>query len=261
MTTQLNPGAKTSTAPTATQFATPLAAPGATRFAAPVARPSAARGGTGAVGVIRTTTIAVLASDPITGEGAALGLRRHPGLRLLAPEEFPSADVALVLTSAVTEETMTRLEDFADRSENPALGIVLVTEGIREHQVLRAVELGLRGVLWRQQCDFEQILEVVRWVAVGGTDLPPTVQGWLVDGFRSVQRDVLGPRGLTAAGLETREVAVLRLLADGLDTADISRELSYSERTIKNIVSGMMTRLGFRNRTHAVVHAIRSGVL
>ncbi len=92
-------------------------------------------------------------------------------------------------------------------------------------------------------------------------DRPPTVQGWLVDGFRSVQHDVLGPRGLTAAGLETREVAVLRLLADGLDTAEISRELSYSERTIKNIVSGMMTRLGFRNRTHAVVHAIRSGVL
>ncbi|WP_206671104.1 hypothetical protein, partial [Streptomyces sp. CB01881] len=89
MTTQLNPGTKTSTAPTMTRFATPLAAPGATQFATPVARPSAARRGTGGVGVIRTTTIAVLASDPITGEGAALGLRRHPGLRLLTPEDFP----------------------------------------------------------------------------------------------------------------------------------------------------------------------------
>lgn len=213
------------------------------------------------VGVIRTTAVAVLASDPITGEGMSLGLRRHPGLRLLRDDEFPLADVALLLTTGVTEETMTRLEEFAARSENPGLGVVLVTESIRDHQVLRAVELGLRSVLWRRQCDFDTVLEAVRRVAVGGTDLPPTVQGRLVDGYRSVQRDVLGPRGLTAAGLETREVAVLRLLADGLDTADIARELSYSERTIKNIVSGMMTRFGFRNRTHAVVHAIRSGVL
>ncbi|MFD0276384.1 LuxR C-terminal-related transcriptional regulator [Kitasatospora sp. NPDC127111] len=227
----------------------------------PVAVPAPARRDPSGVGVIRTTAVAVLASDPITGEGTSLGLRRHPGLRLLQDDEFPVADVALVLATRVTEETMTRLEECSARSRNPGLGIVLVTESIREHQVLRAVDLGLRGLLWRQQCDFDKVLEVVRRVAVGGTDLPPAVQGWLVDGFRSVQRDVLGPRGLTTAGLETREVAVLRLLADGLDTADIARELSYSERTIKNIVSGMMTRLGFRNRTHAVVHAIRTGVL
>ncbi|MCG6495621.1 LuxR family transcriptional regulator [Kitasatospora sp. A2-31] len=231
----------------------------------PHAAASAPRGGTarraGGVGVIRSIGVAVLAGDPITGEGTTLGLRRHPGLRLLEADDHPTADVALVVTTRVTEETMTGLEDFAARSVNPGLGIVLVTEGVREHQVLRAVGLGLRGVLWRQECDFDQVLEVVRSVAVGGTELPPTVQGWLVGGLRAVQRDVLGPRGLTTAGLETRELDVLRLLADGLDTADIARELSYSERTIKNIVSGMMTRLGFRNRTHAVVHAIRTGVL
>ncbi|MFJ3793432.1 response regulator transcription factor [Kitasatospora sp. NPDC090091] len=231
----------------------------------PYAAASAPRAGTagrtGGVGVIRSIGVAVLAGDPITGEGTTLGLRRHPGLRLLAADDHPTADVALVVTTRVTEETMTGLEDFAARSANPGLGIVLVTESVREHQVLRAVGLGLRGVLWRQECDFDQVLEVVRSVAVGGTELPPTVQGWLVGGLRTVQRDVLGPRGLTTAGLETRELDVLRLLADGLDTADIARELSYSERTIKNIVSGMMTRLGFRNRTHAVVHAIRTGVL
>jgi DNA-binding NarL/FixJ family response regulator len=56
-------------------------------------------------------------------------------------------------------------------------------------------------------------------------------------------------------------VDVLRLLADGLDSAEIAQKLNYSERTIKNIVSGMMSRLGMRNRTQVVAHALRSGAL
>jgi len=53
----------------------------------------------------------------------------------------------------------------------------------------------------------------------------------------------------------------LRLLADGMDTGQIAQRLSYSERTVKNILQGMLTRLGLRNRTHAVAHAIRLGLI
>ncbi|MGP3926333.1 helix-turn-helix domain-containing protein [Streptomyces sp. 8N616] len=77
----------------------------------------------------------------------------------------------------------------------------------------------------------------------------------------TVHGDVLGPMGLTPSGLEVREVEVLRLLADGLDTTEIAQKLSYSERTIKNIISGMTNRLGLRNRAHAVAFALRSGTL
>lgn len=77
----------------------------------------------------------------------------------------------------------------------------------------------------------------------------------------TVERDVLGPLGLTASGLETREVDVLRLLAEGLETTEIAQKLNYSERTIKSIVSVMMNRLGLRNRTHAVAYALRTGTL
>jgi DNA-binding NarL/FixJ family response regulator len=72
---------------------------------------------------------------------------------------------------------------------------------------------------------------------------------------------VLGPRGIVFTGLAPREVEVLRLLADGLDTAEIARRLCYSERTVKNVVHDVTTRLQLRNRSHAVAYALREGLI
>ncbi|WP_405884594.1 response regulator transcription factor [Streptomyces sp. NBC_01136] len=208
-----------------------------------------------------TISIAVLASDPITGEGAVWCLRRYPGLAVLPQEEHRHADVALMITPDVTEETLLLMESVTGHSANPGMGIVLITGHIGEAHLLRAVRHGLRGVMWRQDTTYDKVVEAVRAVADGGAALPLPVQGRLVDHIKAVQRDVLGPLGLTASGLETREVDVLRLLAEGLETTEIAQKLNYSERTIKSIVSVMMNRLGLRNRTHAVAYALRSGTL
>ncbi|MFF7580911.1 response regulator transcription factor [Streptomyces sp. NPDC008061] len=62
-------------------------------------------------------------------------------------------------------------------------------------------------------------------------------------------------------GFEGREVEVLRLLAEGLETTEIAANLNYSERTIKNIIFAVTRRLNLRNRTLAVAYAIRAGTL
>ncbi|MEU9405926.1 response regulator transcription factor [Streptomyces sp. NPDC048281] len=206
-------------------------------------------------------SIAVLAGDPITGEGAVSCLRRYPGLRVVPQEEHGDADVVLLFTPDVTEETVLLMESVRGRSAHPGMAFVLVTEHIGEAHLLRAMRHGLRGVMWRQESTYDRVVEVVRAVADGGAALPLPVQGRLVDHLQAVQRDVLAPLGVTASGLETREVDVLRLLAEGLETAEIAQKLNYSERTIKSIVSAMMNRLGLRNRTHAVAFALRSGTL
>jgi len=51
------------------------------------------------------------------------------------------------------------------------------------------------------------------------------------------------------------------LLADGYSTAEIARELAYSERTIKNSIHDLTTRLQLRNRSHAVAFAVRQGLI
>jgi DNA-binding NarL/FixJ family response regulator len=72
---------------------------------------------------------------------------------------------------------------------------------------------------------------------------------------------VLAPRGLTFAGLTPRETEVLRLVADGFDTAEIAGRMCYSERTVKNVLHDLTTRLQLRNRSHAVAYAVREGLI
>ena len=146
-----------------------------------------------------TISIAVLASDPITGEGAVWCLRRYPDLTVLPQEEHRNADVALLITPDVTEDTMLLMESVAERSPRPGPGIVLVTGHIGEAHLLRAVRFGLRGVMWRQDTTYDKVVESVRAVAEGGAALPHPVQGQLLDHLMTVERDVLGPLGLTAS--------------------------------------------------------------
>jgi DNA-binding NarL/FixJ family response regulator len=61
--------------------------------------------------------------------------------------------------------------------------------------------------------------------------------------------------------LTDREFDVLRLLADGGSTRDIAERLSYSERTVKNIVHDLLAKLNCRTRAHAVAFAVRHGVI
>jgi DNA-binding NarL/FixJ family response regulator len=66
---------------------------------------------------------------------------------------------------------------------------------------------------------------------------------------------------LTFNGFTDREVDVLRLLADGFDTAAVAHELAYSERTVKNVLQDVTRRHNLRNRTHAVAFALRQGLI
>ena len=54
---------------------------------------------------------------------------------------------------------------------------------------------------------------------------------------------------------------MLRLVADGLDTAEVADELAYSESTIKGVLAKVMTRLEARNRCHAVAIVLRQGLI
>jgi DNA-binding NarL/FixJ family response regulator len=76
-----------------------------------------------------------------------------------------------------------------------------------------------------------------------------------------LQRETLTPHGLTAVGLSQREVTVLRMIADGLATSEIAAELNYSERTIKNVLHNLTTRLQLRTRAQAVAYAMREGLI
>ncbi|MFD8960579.1 response regulator transcription factor, partial [Streptomyces anulatus] len=138
---------------------------------------------------------------------------------------------------------------------------VLVTTDIDEQKLVSAAECGVAGVIRRSESTPDHLVQVIGTVARGEGHLPSDLLGRLLEEVGRLQGQVLGPRGLHFTGLAAREVDVLRLVAEGYDTADIATKLAYSERTIKNVLHSVMTRLQLRNRSHAVAYAMRQGLI
>ncbi|MEU1090774.1 LuxR family transcriptional regulator [Streptomyces sp. NPDC005576] len=204
-------------------------------------------------------SIVVRAADPVSLQGAEVLLRRSQGTSLLPADQAARADVVLVLTNEVAEETMSWMEEANSISVNPDMRIVLVADRISRPRLTRAVRHGLVSVLPRAETGFPEIVQAVLSSRAGSAQMPGELLRSLVEELRTLLRD---PRGsILPGGLEGREVEVLRLLAEGMDTTEIAAKLNYSERTIKNIIFAVTRRLNLRNRTHAVAYAMRVGAL
>ncbi len=138
---------------------------------------------------------------------------------------------------------------------------LLVVTRIDDAALLSAIEAGACGVLRRADASVERLVSAIRTAAAGDGTVPPDLLGRLLDQVGHLQRTVLAPRGLSLTGVSDREAQVLRLVADGFDTAQIARQLSYSERTVKNVLHDITARLQLRNRSHAVAYALRAGII
>jgi len=215
---------------------------------------------TAVTSVETAVTVAVMATEPLVAEGAAAYLRTYPGIMPVAADRLDRASVVLVIAGRVGEGTLAALQRAAELAPGREMRFVLVCDDIREPQLLRALNWGLVSVLPRQETDYQRIARALMNARDGKVELPADAHGWLQERIRLVQRDVLAPHDLTTAGLYTREVEVLRLLAEGMGTLEIARRLSYSERTVRNILHGLLTRMKLRNRAHAVAYALRNGV-
>ena len=199
----------------------------------------------------------VHADDPISQAGVASQLRPRPEVRVLDTAEAEQAKVALVVADKVTEPTLKVLRSL----QRGGVRLVLVVAELDDTDLVAAVEAGVAGLVRRAEATPERMVSVIRSAAAGEGSVPPDLLGRLLDQVGRLQRQVLWPRGLTFAGLAEREIEVLKLVADGLDTAEIASKLSYSQRTVKNVLHDITSRLHLRNRSHAVAYALRHGLI
>jgi DNA-binding NarL/FixJ family response regulator len=200
----------------------------------------------------------VFAHDPVTRTGIAVELRGRPEVRVVEDNELSEARVAVVAVDEIDEESTQAVRTL---QRNGCSRVVLVVTRPDEAGLLAAVEAGVCGLLRRAEATPEALTAAVRSAAVGDGTLPPDLLGRLLSAVGRLQRQVLHPRGLTFTALTKREIEVLRLVAEGMDTAEIAHELAYSERTIKNVIHDITMRLNLRNRTHAVAYALRQGLI
>ncbi|MFC7547728.1 LuxR C-terminal-related transcriptional regulator [Plantactinospora sp. GCM10030261] len=206
----------------------------------------------------RRVPIYLHATDPISYAGVAGQLRPRPEIQVLGPEEADRAVVAVVVTDGVGEETVRVLRALRCGG---IPNLVVVAARIDDGDLVTIVEVGVAGVVRRSEATPDRLVSVITSAADGEGTVPPDLLGRLLNQVGQLQRQVLGPRGLTFSGLAEREIQVLRLVADGLDTAEIAIKLSYSQRTVKNVLHDVTSRLHLRNRSHAVAYALRHGLI
>ncbi|HYN94203.1 MAG TPA: response regulator transcription factor [Pilimelia sp.] len=123
-----------------------------------------------------------------------------------------------------------------------------------EQQVREIVDAGVGAVLPHATLTPETLVTSLRAVVAGTVALPGDLLARLL--LHVTQASNLGPGGLNA-----RERSVLRLLAEGMDTRGIAEDLCFSERTVKNVVHDVLTKLNCRTRAQAVALATREGVI
>jgi DNA-binding NarL/FixJ family response regulator len=191
----------------------------------------------------------VHARDPISQAGVVAQLRMQPEIKIV--ETAPQSAVAVMITDLVDESTTRELRSLR-KDGHPRLMLVATT--IDDAALVAAAEAGVAGLLRRSDASADSMVRTI-------VKVPADLLGRLLEQVGRLQRQVLAPRGLTFTGLTPRETEVLRLVADGLDTSEIASRMCYSERTVKNVLHDLTTRLQLKNRTHAVAYAVREGLI
>ena len=122
--------------------------------------------------------------------------------------------------------------------------------------VLEGIRRGAKGFLLKD-VSLEQLVNAVRTLAAGGTLIQPAITERIVRSIEQVGNDF--PSLESPDPLTEREIEVLRLLTGGHSNREIAEALHVAEGTVKNHVSNILSKMGVRDRTRAVLKALEQG--
>ena len=137
--------------------------------------------------------------------------------------------------------------------------LVLTTFDLNEY-VYEALRIGASGFLLKDG-PADRLIDAVRVVAAGEALLAPSVTRRLIGSFASAARPAVEGVPDQLSELTSRELEVLRLIAQGLSNSEIAAALVLGENTIKTHVARILSKLGLRDRVQAVVLAYETGLV
>ena len=167
------------------------------------------------------------------------------GVEALAAYEQHRPDVTLLdLRMPVMEgvEVVRRI-----RSQDPAARVIVLTTYDTDDEIAQALKAGAKAYVLKDIAAAE-LVSCIRDVLAGKTYIAPAAAAKLAETVTRVQ-------------LTPRELAALRLLADGKANKEIANELEISERTVKTHLEHLFEKLGVTSRTEAVKVATRRGLV
>ena len=137
--------------------------------------------------------------------------------------------------------------------------LILTTFDLDEY-VYDALRAGASGFLLKD-VTAERLFDAVRVIAAGEALLAPTITRRLIGEFAQLKPRQQAPVADSLPELTWRETEVLRLLAEGLSNPEIAQRLVVTEETVKSHVSRILSKLGLRDRTQAVIAAYERGLV
>jgi two-component system response regulator DegU len=144
------------------------------------------------------------------------------------------------------------------RQSCPEARVVILTMHGEEETVARALRAGALAYLLKD-CSTDQVAQTLHAVASDDTDLS-------ADLARSMLAELPGPldpspAAAVATSLSSREAEVLQMFADGCSTVEVGQRLYISAKTVKNHLASIYEKLDARDRTQAVLTAVRMGII
>ncbi len=200
--------------------------------------------------------VQVVGDDVLARRGVLAALEDEPGM-VVVGEHRPGPAVFAAL--ATRHPDVVLLHGVAAAEADPILTAIrrtgrvvrVLSIGVRDGEPAPDVDGCVRGSLpaWATP---EEVVAAVR-VAAAGFALHRTDQPGRV-------LPMAGREAAQQAGLSDRECDVLALVAKGMSNAEIARDLMVSEHTVKSHMQNLLSKLGLRNRIHAVVYAFETGL-
>jgi DNA-binding NarL/FixJ family response regulator len=211
-------------------------------------------------------TIRILLADDhhVLRQGLAQALDAQPDMQVVAQAGDGREAVELALEHkpavALLDINMPEMDGVeASRRISatlPETGVIILTMYRRDDYVFEAIKAGARGYLLKE-AELEELIAAVRAVARGEAFIDPAIAGRVLAEVRPSQPAKQAP----PPKLAERDIEILRLLAQGLSNQEIAGQLSISEKTVRNRLSGIFRQLHLENRTQAALYALRQGLV
>ena len=175
-----------------------------------------------------------------------------------AIERIPQVgpDVVLLDMRMPGKSGLDVLRELGGRDELPPT--IILTTFDDDEVVLQGIQAGAKGYLLKD-VPLEELVNAIKTVAEGGSIVKPAVTQRLLKGLEKLHNEFSSldrPDPLTE-----RETEILRLMAGGYSNKEIARSLGVAEGTVKNHVSNILSKMGVRDRTRAVLKAFELGCI
>lgn len=175
------------------------------------------------------------------------------GLELIA---LKKPDVVLLDLRMPVLDGIGTLEALRESDYFPP--VLILTTFNDDELVLKAINLGIKGYLLKD-VSLEDLVTAIKTLHMGKTLIQPARTSRLMEGLKHLDNNINAfesPELLTE-----RETEILRLVASGYSNKEIAKALNLSEGTVKNHVSNILSKMGLRDRTRAVLKALDLGII